>query len=453
MTNIETGTSQRDLKLIIPANGVLNPNAQGDFIFVKDAAVAVHVFLHDQEIEMERGDVRKVTRPFEKFTIENRTANDVAVRLVVGFGDYNRLIVQGEMNVSAYVRSSGNGISAALPDRITKEIGLDNNNEVELFAGTVVTDSPAVTYAGAVFLWDDEFYAVDSSNLYRLDKVNDGVFADTVALSSGLPGHARGAAVNTRGEIFVSTEHEIYKIAFDGTNFGSVANMGGTSFGGGGGSLGDVVYFSDYYTDAYGIFEYNTITGDTRLVKDAVNNGQMLGVRDGVLYRLAYGGGGGHAVDPVTLEIDPDETAIFVGAQRQTAFSPMDDLAATGNQGASSTFSVRNASDITHYGKIWVQEVGDPTTRRYLALLEEYIWYPRNGKTVMVGQVLKAIMASIERNYSSDYLDRVVSITYSDGLNTHLISSGTQSWALRGLEDEIHLALDSQVIIELLPPF
>jgi len=46
-----------------------------------------------------------------------------------------------------------------------------------------------------------------------------------------------------------------------------------------------------------------------------------------------------------------------------------------------------------------------------------------------------------------------VSISYYDGLNTHLISSGTQSWALRGLKDELHLALDSEITIEILPPF
>ena len=460
-SEFETGQSQRDVRLVIPAGGTVNPNYRGEFVFVKDAARAVVVTIHEQEIEMESGDIRRVTSPFDKFSIRNDGAVSAEVRLVVGFGNYNRLIVQGEMNVSAYVRSSGNGVSSALPDKITKEVGLDNNNEVTLSAGTVVTTSPDVagTNARAVFYWDDEFYALVETRLYKLDKVNDLAFAETIVVSPSLPTDVEGAAINTRGEIFAQCGGQIYKIGLDGTNFGVVKNMGGLLDGVGGGSIGDLVYFTILIEfgpplDNWAVFEYNTITGESRTVGSTVNRGQVLMVRDGVLYRTTFGSGDGYIVDLDTLVVsDVLTNGVGIGSQNQTAFSAMEDLAATANYGLAQNFSVRNASDVTHYGKIWVQEVGDATTRRYLALLEEYIWYPRNGKTVMVGNVLKAILAATERAYDINYLDRIVSISYFDGLNTHLISSGTQSWALRGLEDELQLALDSEITIEILPPF
>ena len=456
MNNIQTSSSHRDVRLLIPAGGTINPNYKGQFVYVKEAAQNVVVSIHEQAVEMVAGDVRRVESSFDKFSVHNPTDVSAQVRLVVGFGEYNRLIVQGEMNVSAYVRSSANGVSAALPDSITKEIGLDNNVPVVRTSGAVITTSPAVANSMAVFLWDDEFYAVTQTHLYQLDKENTGVFVSSTVLSTPLPSTAVGAAVNSRGEIFVHSNQQIVKLDFAGNNFGSVINMGGLFEGVGGASVGDKVYFLTLSVfgppiDVWNIFEYDTVTGDWRSVPDPVNHGNVLGMRDGVLYRHGFGASGGFPVDINTLEVGVVAVLnVMVGGQAQTAFSPMDDLAATGNN---TDFSVREATDITHYGKIWVQEVGDASTRRYLALLEEYVWYPRNGKTVMVGAVLKAILAATERAYDSDYLDRIVSISYYDGLNTHLISSGTQSWALRGLKDELHLALDSEITIEILPPF
>ena len=455
-------SSQGEKKAYLEANqkGKQIP-AGGDFVYLRRAVFPIRVIIDGQPITMEAGEKRRIPRKepgrqaFDSFEVDNTANVAQSVTFVVGEGDYEKIIVSGELNVSAYVTSAGNGVSAALPDKITKEVGLDNNNVSTTSSGIVLTTSPGLgSNAKAVFYWDDEFWAVTQQNLYRLHKTTDGVFAETIPLSAILPGPVNGAAVNTRGEIFVDSAQNIHKLDFEGNNFGSVVALGGLFTGTGGASIGDKVYFLTLSifgppTDIWNIFEYDTITGATRSVADPINHGNVLDMRDGVLYRHGFGAGSAYAVDPVTLEVATVATPnIMVGGQAQTAFSPMEDLCATGNN---TDFSVREASDATHYGKIWVQEVGDVTTRRYLALLDEYVWYPRNGKTVMVGKVLKAILASIERDYDVNYLDRVVSIAYSDGLNTHLINSGTESWALRGLDDEIHLALDSEVTVEILP--
>ncbi len=90
--------SQSDIKKTVPANGLVNIPTRGEFVFLKNANSKIKVIIGGETVEMEAGDVRKVPQPFNEFEIKNETGIDQTVELVAGFGDYNRLVVRGDIS-------------------------------------------------------------------------------------------------------------------------------------------------------------------------------------------------------------------------------------------------------------------------------------------------------------------------------------------------------------------
>lgn len=457
MTNIETGTSQRDLKLIIPANGVLNPNAQGDFIFVKDAAVAVHVFLHDQEIEMERGDVRKVTRPFEKFTIENRTANDVAVRLVVGFGDYNRLIVQGEMNISAYVRQSSGILNESLPSEIVKTMGLVNTTEQTVVKSAIKQDSVANTGSGfafATFIYESQYYGMDNDNLYILDP-NAGPFISTQALDwtgvvrdGGQNVHCAG--VTPGGTVYFKHGNDLYKFSLNdlvvklllANEFGnSTTNLGGFV------EAGKFIFSDFLLVDRVVVYDIDTNTysvwSHANLRKSVYGRG------DGYVYSANLGSSEEQQFTVAGTHVATNAGAAY-SSQASTTISPDGSIVVTSEN---TFFRFKWARSGTYYGEVYIENTGDATTRKNILLDEPFEWAPVLGKTRMTGRVVRVIMRLLSQTEAVNYLDSVVSFEWTDGYNTRKVSAGTQTWQLREIEDKLSILLDSEFKLEILPDF
>lgn len=90
--------SQGDIRKTIPAGGSVNIMARGEFVFLKKASARLVVTIHDEPVEMEAGDNRRVEQPFSSFEVRNVSGIDQKIELVVGFGDYSRLIVRGEIS-------------------------------------------------------------------------------------------------------------------------------------------------------------------------------------------------------------------------------------------------------------------------------------------------------------------------------------------------------------------
>ena len=91
--------SQSDIRKIVKANSVLNIATQGEFVFYKQGSAALRVIVHNDPVEMEPGDIRKFHgNTFDEFEIHNETGVDQQVVFTVGFGEYNRLVVRGDIS-------------------------------------------------------------------------------------------------------------------------------------------------------------------------------------------------------------------------------------------------------------------------------------------------------------------------------------------------------------------
>jgi hypothetical protein len=128
--------SQTDVNKIVPASGQINVPVRGEFVFFKTGASRVRVTIHDESVVMEPGDVRRVTKPFSGFEMTNLSGIDQAVELVVGFGEYNRLVVRGEISSFSSVLGS---------DGVAR---LDTRKRISYDIGLTVADPKTFTYLG-----------------------------------------------------------------------------------------------------------------------------------------------------------------------------------------------------------------------------------------------------------------------------------------------------------------
>lgn len=101
--------SQSDVRKIIKAGELLNISTRGEFIFFKTGSSPIKTIVHNEPVEMEPGDVRRFTnKPFDEFIVKNDSATDQTVVFTVGFGDYFRNVVRGEISsFSSIVGSDG----------------------------------------------------------------------------------------------------------------------------------------------------------------------------------------------------------------------------------------------------------------------------------------------------------------------------------------------------------
>jgi hypothetical protein len=91
-------STQSDITKIIPANGEVNVAVRGEFVFIKAASSKLTIVVNQEPLEMQAGDLRRVINTFDNVEVKNQTGVDQPVELVIGFGEYNRLIVRGEIS-------------------------------------------------------------------------------------------------------------------------------------------------------------------------------------------------------------------------------------------------------------------------------------------------------------------------------------------------------------------
>lgn len=95
----------REVRKILLAGGHEFVDAAGDFIFCSFADRPFRIIIDGDPVTVRVGDKLRPEKRFRNFQIENLDSeNPLAVTLVVGEGDYNSQIIQGEITVSPGVR-------------------------------------------------------------------------------------------------------------------------------------------------------------------------------------------------------------------------------------------------------------------------------------------------------------------------------------------------------------
>ncbi len=452
--------SQKDIPIAIPAGQEKNlPVNEYDFLFLKSAPYEITVTIDQQPLKMQKGDVTEQSG-MKSITLTNNGSVDIIVTVTVGKGRYNRVIVSGELNVSAYVSSEAIGESKSLPLAITKTVGVIDTVEETVLAGQSIQNANTGPAGNrfAVTQHDGEFYAVHQDNLYRFNKAAGGWAAtlawDLTSIGGSWPGHIFSAGVTAGGTIYMIAGSSLYRASLNDRSVVLLqANIVvGTSSARGGGLLNNKFYFSEKYYDA-GITQdvnylrwYDLETGGTGSIAVPVSYGQRLYVRGDYLYMSNNGSDTHNKLNPETGDLIEEVTGLgtFTGG---LAFSETEDFCFYGD---TSEYDYGYSDAGQKYGTIYVENTGDSSTRKEVLLKEPVEWFTRGADTVMTGAILKPIFKGIALNEGDSYLDDVVSFAWTDGITQKKLDGGTKTLKLRGIDDYFSIALTSEVSVSLI---
>ena len=98
----------QDYVRLIPAGQTVEIPVVGDFIYCKFSDGEIRVVINGKSTNMESGDERRSGdgTVFRGVNLINETAVDKAVVFVIGFGSFNRRIVQGNVSIEPILRSA-----------------------------------------------------------------------------------------------------------------------------------------------------------------------------------------------------------------------------------------------------------------------------------------------------------------------------------------------------------
>lgn len=114
----------QDYTRLIPAGETVSIPVVGDFIYCKQSDVEIPVIVNGKTIRMEAGDKRKSAGEiFDNVTLRNDTENPIICTFVIGFGDYDRVIVRGEITAELKLRTANGDYI----DDTRKKLSLDVN--------------------------------------------------------------------------------------------------------------------------------------------------------------------------------------------------------------------------------------------------------------------------------------------------------------------------------------
>ncbi|WP_127455153.1 hypothetical protein [Streptomyces sp. B29(2018)] len=455
--------TSRPFKIELKAGVPQMIEQSSEFVFVeqgRDLVVRCDSVIHDG---VQAGDKIRPSAPFDRITLIS--AYDQVIRIRAGWGDWDRLIVSGELNISSYVTSRGRGVEDSLPMELVREVG-GSVGETPYLVGTVEYVSPVETAAdisGGAFWFVDRYYHYGGSSdriyTFNADTTN-GEYIEIIPVGGSVGDadllQSLGVAVTPDGTVFHrSNAGNLYTMSMGEWNVGLVRNG---------------VYESNHYKNGLYYFggrlysisktgtqiqSVNTEGGDLR--NDAAINNASASNICGIGNLVWVDGGGGAWGAWRCYKINSDGTLsrnqsedILSPAQTSNVrcFSPdrLHCLRLPGN----GTMTIEHLTNVTTYGEIWHQPKGDPARRTVVPQFEKLRYFNSAAGVSIKYDWLGAILG----NESSAYLDYLTGYKYENATVEKEISSGTQTFGYRGIEVPEFAALDgSEIRISILPSY
>ncbi|ACR12742.1 hypothetical protein TERTU_1440 [Teredinibacter turnerae T7901] len=459
--------SQRDIvKYLEPGLAVNVPLNSDEFVYVKDAPREIDVTINQQVLKMERGDKSRFSAPVDELVLLN--PHDVRIRVVltVGRGDYEKLVVSGELSLAENIRTNALG-SINMPVEFTKTFGLVSDVQVVHAANTVISTTPIIdvtgsNFARAFFEWDNKIYLIDNTHIYIYDYAANLV--GTKALSNSLQYICGGDVDPVSGNAYVVERNGIVRINLYSGDVFSVYNEAGFYFGCGLGAhiVGGELVFIRAKTTAGDSYKANEVLYRYPLGADEVNALPLTGFGGNYTQNLSIdrergellqSGSGSHVYQAFDMR-----SQRYLGERRFAVTHSGGYLSRKKNNFITSknnSIEVCTVDAIEYAARLYIQDGEDETTRREFSIAGDYGFLSRNSGVVLRGNIVAAILQGLDigGGLASNYLDYVVSLKYTDGNYTLLRDAGSSSFAYRGYEDIGELLLESEVTIRLLPQY
>lgn len=463
--------SQSDVRKTIPANGSLNVPTRGEFVFIKKASAIVRVVIAGESVEMEAGDVRRVQSPFDGIEIHNATGVDQPVELVIGFGDYNRLVVRGE--ISSYDSLIGlDGVARSdTRHEITRSIGLTlprdvvgNKNEFftvpfSTFGGVAVVGNKSQAFINKF----GELIISDGAELRRYG--SGGLISTTSFASAGITGSNIHFAKLPDGRVMASVTGGDNRFFFcdpvTGFLQGTIGSLNPTTgkIGGGFVALQNGYLLMNKDSRYYSVVDpaYGIETIDKLDICPNLNYVEALNPynKDEVIWLAINGGGENFAYNVLTgatrsLGVSPVWSIVSASILSDPVLNKIYSIVPTVSSSGVFEYSLEN---VAYWGKGNSKDLSKPNEKNTPSVdlerdidatnhdLDGDVWTVDVVKQVLF---LKWSKAGRGGDFPVDYMDYVHALK----INGELIkNTGSRSFALAGVDDNFQITNPS--IVEL----
>ncbi len=451
MSTRKTSVFVRDLEPGIPQT----IECGCEFVFVERARELTVIAESNRMTGRRSGDNIRFDESVKKVTIESSVKQ--RVELVLGFGDFNRLIIEGRLVLDERIETNALNTDL-LPVEFTKTVGLVSTEELAFSAGQSLDTSFA---NNDTFGWSNSFFEFDHK-IYLILKTEIRVFdfelnlLDTVPLLSQLSG-LLGADVGNDGFAYAVRWGGIYKVnLYSGevtlhynyenlgaeltANFAFCRNVDGR------------LWLSKGQSGVFKVFNFDKHGFDSDVVFEGVTRwgAELFDKERGYLLFCNIGGGSYQVYDSKSLRYVGDEglpasqMGGFISRKKNRMVVSHNDF-----------LNLHVLNDVVYTAQLYIQDGQNAATKREYYITGNYTFLSRGAGVVIRGEIIAAILQGLDvgGGLSSNYLDYVVSLKYTDGNYALLRDAGSSSFAYRGFNDVGELFLESEVTIKLLPQY
>ncbi|AYM04235.1 hypothetical protein D8911_14625 (plasmid) [Levilactobacillus brevis] len=447
--NRQQQTHKRELKAGVP----MHIDQPCEFVFIDQGADLDFTVGESRLSGRKAGDFARFDRPVQGVRVVS--PYDQIVELVLGFGEFSRLIVSGELNVSAFVNTQGIGQAKSLPMELVRTVGVQNIGKVQISAGTDIVGAGALDSGGKTpgnFWFNGDAWTVLNDSLVRLSRAGaGGAPDDTYTIDTTIAGigwqaasRVRAADIAPDGTIYMLQYRSLFKMGIGERIVQQIAlNVAPGGQAQGGFIDGEWFYFIEEASDE--IQRLNIVTNQIESFFPTLVTGMY---KIGNKLYLHSSGSSTHEVYAwPSMDRLPDENrpAWSTGVSG----SPDGRYVATTGAGNNSLV-IEHAYDKTVYGEFYAQEGADLSTRQIVEITQPFGYYEVAAGKVIFGGVLTALCGVLNPGLSNP-LDFVTAFRFKDGRYVREVSSGTQSFALRRIEDDFPVLVESEVTLTVLP--
>lgn len=436
------------------------------------------------------GDNIRLDGAVESFTVESPITQ--TIELVVGFGQFDRLIVEGQLSIAEYIKTLTGSRQTHGID-LEYHIGYDEWEPSVEFAGELIGEYDAPTSFGfdACCVYDRDngkYYLFGGNGKFEVVGV-DFTRESITDMASGYNKSPMNSPADIyANKIFFYSNDGFYRVDKDGSNLTSCGSVRADDPGQGRNRSGHGAFIIDGYfylggsINGVGHFEVYAIKSDLTMewVFDcpfpaewhANPQSPWTGVyyyhreRKIVINRLT-------STICMSATFDGPDRLVSGGNIDYLYNSPIGDgnfhivhwsdtenrlVTAVTHTGLSHIFS-RAVNDREVQLQAYFWDGVDPVTKKYFWISgTEHIYFKDDG-VVVVGDILGQIVRGLSDSGVSvlkdadllNYRDYVTYLEYTDGRNVYKKDAGSASWAYANFNDRGELFIPSQVKLRVLP--
>jgi hypothetical protein len=132
----------QDYPRLVPPNSAVEIPVVGEFVYCKFSDGSIRVVINGKSTMMESGDERRSggTTVFRGVTLINETENAKTITLVIGFGKFDRKIIQGNISITPEVQRASGAYADDTRYSIALTLSFDAGFEPQSFSRKQLTE-------------------------------------------------------------------------------------------------------------------------------------------------------------------------------------------------------------------------------------------------------------------------------------------------------------------------